>query len=93
MTDLEAMTESDAMALIQRLEDRFGWGVLVMTRQDAADRWHQDEPGDERREITDAQWDAVQHSWAWRKGFSGDLVMEAAWSVVDYAVEQARETL
>lgn len=84
--------ENAVYQVLEELRAKFGFGIVCMTRADAASVWHEDE--DEScalsPEITDEQWKLVQESWYWRKGWSSDLVIEAVWEIVREAVGDAK---
>jgi hypothetical protein len=95
-----ALTEDQAMQLFWSMVNRFGWGYLLMTRADVASNWHSDDEDDEQQRededgsgITDEQWDAVQGTWAWRKGWNNEAMMDVAWDLVRDAITDAKREL
>jgi hypothetical protein len=65
--------EPAALELLYRLELQYGWVATAMTRKDV-----ETELG---RELTPAEWDEMQRSYAWRKGIQ-EVMVEAAFNEI-----------
>lgn len=92
---LDALSADDAHAAIRRLRGRLGLGMLIMAREDVDSIWASVAPEETGPDgaISDAQWQAVQETWAWQKGFGEDPLMSSAWQLVSEAVTDARAAL
>lgn len=72
-------TEGEAQSLYHRMCSAFGWAGTVFGRADVEDI---------AGKITDAQWEAVQGTYEWRKGIPERLT-ETGWDIVHMAVSAA----
>ena len=71
----------DLFDTLRALREEHGCAIVCMTRGDVE--------GEVGRELTEAEWDRVQDTWAWRKGFAYDCIMEPAWDLVFDAISDA----
>jgi hypothetical protein len=98
MSDIDALTEDEAMTLFHTLKARFGWAGTVFTRADAELEWQStdealnDESSDAWPDMPDDVWNAIQDTWQWRKGIANNLT-ERGWDMVTAAVAKAIEVV
>jgi hypothetical protein len=72
-------TEEEAVSLYHRMSNAFGWAGSIFTRADVEDI---------AGKVTEEQWEAVQQTYAWRKGVPERLT-ETGWDQVHMAVDEA----
>lgn len=82
------LDEQAALRLFHALRDHFGWAGTFFTREDCAQQAIDAEGDYAERPLTDAEWEAVQRTWEWRKGIE-EVLCERGWDIVADAVSEA----
>ena len=88
--DITTLTEDEAMTLLVKIHQHFGWAGTTFTRGDVEQEWQEQmalTPGEEVDEMPDEAWVAIQQSWYWRKGMS-EILTERGWDLVHNAVDE-----
>lgn len=87
------LTEDEALSVLFHLQTRFGWSGTMFTRGDAEQSWREwrplspgEDPND--LELPDELWDAVQGTWAWKKGIP-EVLTERGWELLSDAIDDA----
>jgi hypothetical protein len=90
IVDLDALTPDEAVSLLLRLEQKFGWACTAVTRLDADNMAQSMEiPNRPLVPLTDDEWSVVSGQRAWTRH-----VPEAAWlAAIDVAVDVVRTVL
>lgn len=87
--DLATITEDEGLRLFFDLSQKFGWAGTIFTREDASSTWETfQEDGSKLEAMPDEVWEAVRHTYYWRKGLPERLT-EWGWDIVRDAVEEA----
>lgn len=84
--NIDNLTEDEARSLYYNLCDKFDWVGVLYTRKEAELAW-----GDDPEEpFTDALWENLTRSRAWRSGIT-DYLDTCGWEVLIEAVCHAEE--
>jgi len=82
--DASEQPEQDAINLLLWLRDRYGWAMLVATREDA-DEALQGETGNDDDALTDDEWDLVSQNLY----LDDDGTLESFWANIQFAVQES----
>lgn len=82
LLDAAEPTDTDLLAVLSWLRRRARWQILVVAREDVAERYTE-RTGEQ---LTDAQWDAVEKHLCIEDSM---LLLEGLWHAVDAAIDQA----
>lgn len=88
MECIDSLSSDEAINIIIAIEQRFGFVGTTFTRADAEMEWRNQTDSTGATEMPDKVWEAVQQSWAWRKGIA-EITTERGWDLVYEAVREA----
>ena len=82
--DASEQPEQDAINLLLWLRDRYGWAMLVATREDA-DEVLQNQTDNDDVALTNDEWDLVSQNLH----LDDDMALETFWANIEFAVSES----
>lgn len=82
--DTSEQPEQDAINLLLWLRDRYGWGMLVATREDA-DWVLQNQTDNDDAALTNDEWDLVSQNLH----LDDDMALETFWANIEFAMSES----